>query len=449
MATAAIPGPKGHLLAGNLPELRRDPLGMYTRCAREFGDCATLRFGLLRVYLLSHPALIEEVLVNQARNFTKHFGLRMNRRLLGDGLLTAEGDHWLRQRRLLQPFFTRERLAAYAPVMVGYADRLADGWRDGESRDLHADMARLTLEVIVKTLFDAEVGGRAGEVGEVMAFLAERFPVRFRSVLRLPPLLPTPGNVRHWHALRRLDRIVFALIKERRAAGGGGDDLLGRMLRACDEEDGRGMTDRQLRDEAMTLFLAGHETTALLLSWAWYLLALHPEAQEELAAELRDVLGGRAPTAADLPRLRYTEMVVQEAMRLYPPAYIIGRQAVGACTLGDYHIPAGGTVLMSQWVVHRDPRWWDDPERFFPGRWADGLARRLPRYAYFPFGGGPRVCIGNAFATMEAVLVLATVARRFRFTRPPGPPAVPFPVMTLRPRGPILLTAHARRADGG
>jgi cytochrome P450 len=439
------PGPRGRLLSGHLPDLRRDPLGLYLRTAREYGDVATLRFGFRRIHLVSHPDLVEEVLVTRARNFTKHYGLRMNRRLLGNGLLTSEGDFWLRQRRLVQPAFSRERVASYAAVMVGYADRLTAGWRDGETRDLHADMTRLTLEIIAKTLFDADVAGQARAVGEAMAELAGAFNARFTSLLRLPAMLPTPANLRRERAARRLDGILYELIKQRRTVRGRGD-LLGTLLEAADEADGTGMTDRQLRDEAMTLFLAGHETTALALSWTWHLLARHPEAAVELAEEVRAVLGGRPPAADDLPRLRYAEMVVQETMRLYPPAYVIGRQAVEECVLGGYHIPAGGTVLMSQYVLHRDPRFFDDPERFFPGRWADGLARRLPKYAYFPFGGGPRVCIGNTFALMEAVLVVAAVARRFRFTAPAGPPPRPRPAITLRPEGPVLLTVHAAPA---
>ena len=436
------PGPKGRLLSGHLPELRRDPLGLYLRTARQYGDVATLRFGFKRIHLINHPDLVEEVLVTRARNFTKHYGLRMNRRLLGNGLLTSEGEFWLRQRRLMQPAFSRERVGSYAGIMVDYADRLTAGWRDGETRDIHADMTRLTLEIVAKTLFDSDVPGEAQAVGEAMAELAAGFNARFTSLLRLPLFIPTQANLRRERAARRLDELLFRLIKHRRAVRGRGD-LLERLLEAHDEADGTGMTDRQLRDEAMTLFLAGHETTALALSWAWSLLARHPEVGDALAGELCEVLGGRRPSVDDLPRLRYTEMVVQEATRLYPPAYVIGRQAVEPCEVGGYRIPAGGTLLMSQWVIQRDPRFFDDPERFLPGRWADGLARRLPKYAYFPFGGGPRVCIGNTFALMEAVLVVAAVARRFRFTAPPGPPVRPRPAITLRPERPIRLTVHA------
>jgi cytochrome P450 len=436
------PGPPGHFLTGHLPEMRRDNLGFYLRCAREYGDCVALRFGLKRLFLVSHPDLIEQVL--HSRHFTKHFALRMNRVLLGNGLLTSEGDFWLRQRRLIQPAFLRERIVSYAPDMVACALRQIDGWRDGEVRDLHAEMRQLTLAIATRTLFGADAGGQQAEaVTEALRDAMGTFNRRFFRLIRVPEKVPTPGNLRIRRAIARLDAILYSLINQRRAEGGR-KDLLSILLHARDEGDGRGMTDQQLRDEAMTLFLAGHETTALALAWGWYVLADHPEVVEELSAELRQVLGGRPPTADDLPRLRYTEMVVQEVMRLYPPAHVIGRQAAAPCILGGYRIPAGATILMSQWVVQRDPRWFADPERFYPGRWADGLARRLPHYAYFPFGGGPRVCIGNTFAMMELVLVVAAIAQRFRFMRLPGPPIRPQPQFTLQPEGPVTLKLEAR-----
>jgi cytochrome P450 len=431
------PGPKPHFLTGHLPEMRRDVLAFHLRCAREFGDVSLIRFGLMRVYLLAHPDPIEQVLVTQARNFIKHFGLRMHQTLLGNGLLTSEGDFWLRQRRLAQPAFSRDRVAAYAGVMVEYAERMAASWLDGEVRDLHRDMARLTLEIISKTLFNAEVGDKAREVGDALLDAMRNFNQRFYRIVRIPERIPTPGNLRVRRAIRRVDDILYGLIRERRTDGICGD-LLSHLLEAKDE-DGSRMTDKQLRDETMTLFLAGHDTTSLVLTWGWYVLARHPEVVHNLEAELRDVLGGRPPTMADLPRLRYTEMVVQEVMRLYPPAWVIGREAVAACEVGGWHIPAGGTVLLSQYVVHRDPRWYNEPERFRPERWADDLMKRLPKFAYFPFGGGPRVCIGNTFAQIEATLVLATIAQRFRFQRASDAEVKPRPAITLQPGGPVEL----------
>lgn len=431
--TRLPPGPRGGLLSGNLAEMRRDLLGLYTRCAREYGDVFSLRFGLRRVMYLCRPDLIEQVLVTDAKNFTKHYALRMNRTLLGNGLLTSEGDFWLRQRRMIQPVFTRERIASYAAVMVEYAERMAASWHDGEERDLLADMTQLTMEIITKTLFGADVSGRSKEVGEALTTAMGNFNKRFFRILRIPESIPTPANLELRRGVARLDKILYSLIEQRRAGGGDPGDLLSILLHARDEDDGSHMTDRQLRDEAMTLFLAGHDTTALTLSWSWYLLAQHSQVADRLVAELREVLAGRPPTVEDLPRLRYTEMVIQEAMRLYPPAYAIGRQAVEACELGGYHLPADGTVVMSQWIMHRHPRYFDEPERFYPERWADGLAKRLPKYVYFPFGGGPRVCIGNTFAMMEAVLVLATLAQRFRATLVPGQEIRLQTKLTLRP----------------
>jgi cytochrome P450 len=439
------PGPRGHLLTGNLPELRRDSLAMYTRVAREYGDCASLRFGPTRIYLLSHPDLIDEVLVTRAFNFTKHYGLRSGKRVLGNGLLTSEGDFWRRQRRLMQPAFTRERVASYGRTMVRLADQMMADWRPEQTRDVHEDIGRLTLEIAAATLFGADdVTTEANAVITALQDLTKGFNNRLFRLVRIPDYLPTPGNIRRERAAKRLDDIVFDLIRRRRKGGSHGD-FLGILLNARDEEDGTRMTDQQLRDEALTLFLAGYDTTALTLSWAAYLLARHPEVARQLEAEADAVLAGRAPTPDDLPRLRYAEKVVQEVMRLYPPAPVLGRQAIEACEIGGYLIPPRGTVLMSQWIVHRDPRWYDDPESFRPERWADGLIRRLPRHAYFPFGGGPRICIGYHFAMMEAILVLSAVTRQWHFSVPPGEgPVLPRPAVTLRPAGPIRLKIHAR-----
>jgi cytochrome P450 len=294
-------------------------------------------------------------------------------------------------------------------------------------------MTRLTLEIAAKTLFDADVAGDARDVGEALTVAHASYERRIAGVYPWPRWLPTPGNRRLLRAAACLDEIIYRFIAQGRQGGTDRHDLLSLLLHARDEEGGR-MTDQQVRDEAMTLFLAGHETTALALTWTGYLLAQHPEAHDRLLDELRAVLGGRAPSAADLPRLAFTEQVVLESMRLYPPVYAFGREALADCEVMGYAVPAKTTVFMSQWAMHRDPRWFPDPEKFDPARWAGGLAARLPKFAYFPFGGGPRVCIGNTFAMVEAVLVLATLARRFRFELVPGQEVVPWPSMTLRPR---------------
>jgi cytochrome P450 len=308
-------------------------------------------------------------------------------------------------------------------------------------------MSQLTLEIAAATLFGADdYEEETRKVTQALRELTAGFDSRFFRIIQVPGFVPTPGNIRRERAARRLDDIIYDLIRRRRAAGGSEQsDLLGILLQARDEDDGTRMTDRQLRDEVMTLFLAGHDTTALTLTWGWYLLARHPEVAGKLAAEADAVLGGRAPTPEDLPRLRYADAVTHEIMRLYPSAYLIGRQAIDSCEIGGYRIPAGASILMSQWVVHHDPRWYDEPNEFRPERWTGGLLRRLPKYAYFPFGGGPRVCIGNHFAMMEAVLVLTAMARNWNFSVPPGEPSVkPKPAVTLRPEAPIRLVVHSR-----
>jgi cytochrome P450 len=441
-ATRVPPSPPGHLLGGHLHEFRHDRLGFFTRCARQYGDFVPLRLGPIRAVLLNHPDYFEYVLVSHNHNFIKHRGLRMNRLLLGNGLLTSDGDFWLRQRRLAQPAFKPSRIAAYGETMVAYAERLLAGWKPGETRDLQPEMTRLTLEITAKTLFGADVAGDAADIGAALADALASFDVRISSWFPLPYWVPTPTNRRLVRAVKRLDEIVYRIINERRASGEDKGDLLSMLLHAQDDEGGA-MSDKQLRDETMTLFLAGHETTALALTWTFYLLAQNPYAEGKLREELAEVLGGRAPTVADLPRLRYAEHVATESMRLYPPAYAFGREALADCEIGGYPVRKGTTLFLSQWVMHRDPRFYDEPERFLPERWADGLLQRLPRFAYFPFSGGPRQCIGDRFAMMEAVLIVATVAQRYRFALVPGHPVVPRPSMTLRPQHGIKVVLRA------
>jgi cytochrome P450 len=438
----AAGAPPADPLVGHLLQVRRGMLTFLTRISRDYGDVVPVRYGPQTVLMLHHPDLIEAVLVTQQRNFSKGRFYRLLTPLLGEGLLTAEGDLWRRQRRLAQPAFHRQRVAAYGRTMVAYTERMLAGWRPGEVRDVHADMMRLTLEIVVKTLLDADAAGEAAAVGEALPVaLHELNGLMNGPAFLLPQAVPTAGKWRLGRAVRRLDGFVYKLIAERRAAPADRGDLLSMLMAAQDESGGGlpgsaaggGMSDRQLRDEVMTIMLAGHETTALALSWTWYLLSEHPAVDARLRDELHATLGGRPPEVADLPRLAYTERVLSEAMRLYPPIPVIGRQAVDACDLGGYHVPAGTPVSFAQWSVQRDPRFFDAPDDFRPERWEDGLARRLPRFAYFPFGGGPRLCIGNAFATMEATLILATVAQRFRPRLAPGHPVVPVPALTLRP----------------
>jgi cytochrome P450 len=440
------PGPWGLLFLGHAWQLVRDPLGFAARCARTYGDVVCLRFGPLIYYMFSHPDAIEYVLRGNHRNFSKDKGTHLLSSVLGQGLVTSEGELWRRQRRLAQPAFQLDQIQRYGPVMVGAARRLLDEWRPGQTRDIHADMMRLTLDIVTETLFSSKVSERAGQVGRALEVILKFFagPVALFPWLQW---LPTPGNRRYRRALRELDSILQEVIAGRRAGGPGPEDLLTRLLNARDE-DGSRMSDRQLRDELATLFLAGHETTAVALSFCFYLLARHPQAEARLAAELEDVLQGQLPAAEHVPRLRYTEWVVREAMRLYPPVPSIGREALNDCDVAGYPVRKGTQITLVQWVVHRDPRWFDDPEAFRPERWDNDLARRLPRGAYFPFGDGPRVCIGQHFAMMEAVLILATVASRYRLALAPGYALELFPSITLRPKRGLPMVLHEAAGAG-
>jgi len=436
---------------GHIREIRRDMLAYFTRCSQECGDVALMRFGPRKVYLLSHPDHIEQVLVARNRAYSKHYAFKLLRPLLGEGLLTAEGDHWLRQRRLIQPAFAPEALARYAPVMVQFARQLLDGWTDGEQRDIHREMTELTLRIAAKTLMDIDLGEQLWQVGDGTDAMMDDFRRRFQSVATLPTWLPTPNNLRRRRGLTQLNDVIEGIIAARRKSNEDCGDLLSMLMRARDEDDGRGMTDKQLRDEVMTLLLAGHETTANALSWTWYLLAQHPRAETKLFAELQNVLSGRPPEYGDLPRLKYTAQIVKESMRLYPPAYTIGREAIEDTRIGEYDVPQGTTVFASQWVVHRDSRWYDEPEKFSPERWTDEFERTRPKYAYFPFGGGPRVCIGNTFAMIEATLLVAAIAQQYQFRLASREPAIPWAAVTLRPRDgiPVHLTARGRDAPTG
>ena len=444
--TATVPrGPKGHAFLGSLRDFSRDQLGFYARCARDYGDVVPVRLGPFPGLLIYHPDAIEEVLVARNRDFIKSRGVRLMRAFLGDGLFTAEGDLWLRQRRLMQPAFHRQRVAAYGETMAAYAARRAADWHEGVVLDVHEEMMAVTRAIVAKTLFDADVSEEARAIGDASEIVMEYFGKRLGSLLALLPVwLPTPANLRVHRAIRRLDKVVYRMIADRRRSPEDRGDLLSILLQAQDADDGSRMTDRQVRDEVMTLFLAGHETTAVALSWTWYLLAQYPEVDARLADELRATLGGRSPAVADLPALRYTEMIVMESMRLYPPAYGIGREAARPTEVAGHPVPAGGVVIMPTWVVHRDARWFDEPEAFRPERWAHDALRPLPRFAYFPFGAGPRQCIGNTFATMEATLILAVLAQCFRLALMPAQRVTPTPYITLRPE-PGIRVRLARR----
>lgn len=437
------PGPKSRFLIGRLPTINREWLEFLERCAREYGDIFHFRFLHLHVCYFIRPEHIESVLVTHYDKFIKAIDYRAMRRVFGNGLLTSEGEFWRRQRRLAQPAFHRERIAAYSRLMVAATERMLERWQDGQTLDVHEEMMRLTLEIVAKALFGAEVEGQAQDVGRALNVAMEQFLSRVSTGFLIPEFLPTPGNLRFARAMRRLDQIVYGIIRQRRSSHSDPGDLLS-MLLAARDDDGRQMTDRQLRDEAMTLFLAGHETTANALSWTWYLLAQHPEVESKLVAEITQVLGGRAPGLDDLERLPYCEKVIKESLRLYPPAWAIGRQALEEFEIGGYRLPRGTNIFMVQWITQRDPRWFERPGNFEPDRWTEEFERRLPRFAYFPFGGGPRTCIGSAFARMEAALLLASIAPRFKLTLVPGHSVDILPSITLRPKYGMKMTIVGR-----
>lgn len=422
-----------------------DPLGSLRKLARRC-DVVRFRLGRDNAVLLNDPELIRDVLVTHDRKFSKGPGLRVAERLLGQGLLTSEGELHRRQRRLAQPAFHRRRVDGYADVMAAYTAEWQTSWSDSAEIDMAEEMRGLTLRIAAKTLFDTEV---AAELREISDALTESLRLFQWAILPFADRLErfAPFLTRRFERARaRLDATIYRIIAERRADGEDRGDLLSMLLLALDDEgDGAGMTDGQLRDEAMTLLLAGHETTATALAWTWHLLAQYRDAESRLHEEVDRALAGRLPEAEDMPRLPYTRAVFAESMRCYPPAWVIVRRALEDCPLAGVTLPAGTLAVMSPWVTHHDPRYYPDPSRFDPDRWQPDRSDR-PRFAYYPFGGGSRVCIGEAFAWTEAILVLATLAQRWRFESLPGRRVVPQPSLTLRSKGPIRMRARRREA---
>ena len=426
----------------------RDPLAFLTECARRYGDLVKFRLGAWPALLVNDPNDIEYVLVKNHRGFTKNrLFWRYVRAIFGTGLLTATGEDWQRQRRLNAPAFSSERLASYGAVMVRHAEAMLKCWKPGERIDVHAEIMALTLEIAAETLFGTSIKRDVVDIEQSTNILMAEISTRLRRPVFIPDGIPIPGNVRYRRALRRIDQLVARIIAERRRSGEDRGDLLSMLLLAR-YENREPMNEHQIRDEVVTMLLAGHETTALALSWSCYLLSRHPHIQSALAAEVDEVLGVREPTVDDVSRLRRCEYAINEAIRLYPPAWAIGRQAIGSCEIGGYRVPAGMTIFIAPWVLHRDPRYFEDPAEFRPDRWAGGLAKRLPRFAYMPFGGGPRVCIGNRFAMMEAVLILASIEQRFVLEAQNESPE-PFPSITLRPKGGVWLRPHPRLESRG
>ena len=430
------PGPRGGLSLGM--DLRRDGPRLLLDLAHRHGDVVRMRIGPRTVHLLNDPAHAKHVLQDRNKSYRKSAGARKVRAFLGDGLLTAEGDAWLRHRRMMQHAFSQDRVAALGGPISGAVNEVVETWRPiaerGETIDVHAEMMRLTLTVVSRALFSAELGDRAEQMSGAFRVAFDHTVRRLHSLFNVPEGIPTPANLRFRDAVRTLDDIVYGLLARRRTEAPGAGDLLSVLMEARDEETGTALGEKELRDEVLTLLLGGYDTAANSLAWTWYLLSKSPAVAERLRGELA-TLGGKAPTVEDLPRIPYAGMVFEEAMRLYPPVWVLAREAAEDDELGGYHIPAGSMVLISPYVLHHDPRHWSNPEGFEPERFAPEHRGERPRYAYLPFGGGPRQCLGMGLAMLEARLILATLAQRYRLDVVPWHRVDLAASITLAPRG--------------
>lgn len=449
-APLVAPGPPGTPVFGNALRLRGDRPNVFLAMRNQYGDVVRFKAGSRVIHLVSHPDLAKYVFQDNNRNYLKGRGLEKIKPLLGEGLLTSEGEFWRRQRRLMQPAFHRQKINAFLPVMVESTQGMFERWRTLQgsgttSLDVAGEMMRLTLEVVSRTLFSTGLSSQEMDaVAEAMPFVLREANRRITSILDVREKLPLPANRRFQHGIEALDAIVYRIIESRRHSGEEKLDLLGMLMAAQDEDSGEQMSDHQLRDEVMTIFLAGHETTANNLAWTLYLLSLHPQVREALQQEVDQVLGDAAPALEYVPRLVYTRQVIDEALRLYPPAWAVARQAIEGDQIGGYLIPAGSDVLISPYVIHRHPDFWVNPEGFDPGRFEPQAVQARPHYAYIPFGGGPRQCIGNNFALLEGTLILAMLTRQFELDLIPGYPVEPEPTITLRPSHGIHMTLRSR-----
>ncbi|HLX45637.1 MAG TPA: cytochrome P450 [Bryobacteraceae bacterium] len=434
---------KGRPLLGVLPEFRKNAPQFLQKVARAHGDLVHFRLGPQNAYVISNPEWIKDILITNQTNFTKSRMLERAKVLLGEGLLTSEAEFHKRQRRLVQPAFHRDRLIGYGAAMAECAAQCRDRWSAGERFDVSREMNRLTLAIVARTLFSADVSSEADEIGSALTEVLGLFEMVLMPFSEWIEKLPLPSVRRFEKARARLDQTIYRMIAERRASGEDKGDLLSMLLLAQDE-DASTMTDKQVRDEALTLFLAGHETTANALTWTWYLLSQNPEAEARFHAEIDRVLGARLPTFDDLAQLKYVEMVFAESMRLFPPAWGIGRRPLQAYRIGDYEIPARTVMLMSPYVVHRDPRWYPEPEKFDPDRFLPENAAGRPKFSYFPFGGGARVCIGERFAWMEGVLLLATLGAKWKLRLVPGHRVETRALITLRAKYGMEMVVEGR-----
>jgi cytochrome P450 len=434
--------PVDNFIAGHMRSFNENTL-KYLETLASLGDVTSFRFGPFHAYFFNHPDIVHEVLLN-TKVFQKPFTLRA---ALSDisalNVFNSNGDYWKQQRKLMQPAFHSKRIGSYADTMVDYAQREIKNWQDGAELDIDHVMTHITMNVITKTMFDTEVGDKANTIGEAMTELFQAVNHRTETIQVLPNWLPTPENRRVKELMRQIHGLLGSFIAEREKTGEDKGDLLSMLLLAQDEE-GKGMTDEQIMNEALIIFGAGHETTANTLTFAWYALSQNPDAEAKLHSELDSVLAGRAPRLEDLANLPYTEKVIKETLRLYPPAWGISRDVVEDIEIGGYTIPKGTTAMIAPWSLGRDARWYENPSQFNPDRWTAEFEAQLPKYAYIPFGGGPRVCIGNQFAMMEARLILASIAQNFSLSLKKGFSTEPVRAFTLRPSNGMKMQAHAR-----
>ncbi|HEX8749044.1 MAG TPA: cytochrome P450 [Pyrinomonadaceae bacterium] len=425
-----------------MPEFKRDTLRTFLDVWRAHGDFVCMR-GLWTSFMLIDAQHVEYVLQTNSRNYRKGKNFREIKAATGNGLFVSEGDVWLRQRRLAQPAFHRQRIASFARIMTDSTEAMLEQWRPlverGETVKVDAEMLRLTLGIVGKALFSRDLSDEADTLSQSFEIIRRHTVNRVMSVVKSPASFPTPQNRRFRKAVSSADRVVFDLIAERRRRQGNPDDLLSLLMAARDEETGEGLSDQELLDQAKTLIGAGYETTTQALAWTWYLLARHPDVEQKLRVEISEVLGGQTPAAEDLPRLKYTLMVFQEAMRLYPPAWAISRSAIEADEIGGYRVPAGSEILLLPYITHRHPKYWEKPEEFYPEHFLPEKVAARPAFAYFPFSGGPRRCIGNSFALMEAQLIIAMVAQKYRLRLADEREIEPETSLTLRPRGGVRM----------
>lgn len=439
------PKPQGHWLMGSFSDFQANPVEFLSRTAYEKGDVSCFRMGPTYIYLVNNPELIHHMFVNQADIFYKsNFAKRSLNKLLGNGLVLSDGSFWKRQRKLAQPAFHHHRIASYGEAMVASTLSKIKTWKPQDTLQIDVEMAQLALDIMSKTIFTLDAIEDAQAVTTTMSQMQEALSKRLLAAVQLPDWIPTPNNIKTKKVLDALNKLIFGIIEDRRRSNEDRGDIISMLLLARDEETGEQMSDQQLRDELLTLFIAGHETTANTLTWVWYLIAQHPEIEQKLYEELDAVTAGRTPTFQDLMSLKYNEMVIKESLRMYPPAWILVRQPNADVEVGGYQIKKGTTVFVSPYVTQRDARYYPDPETFMPERFSPDSEKKIPPYAYIPFSGGPRVCIGNSLAMMQMRLIVATIMQQFRLRYTHTKPLKPASLITLVPEGGLTLKVENR-----